>query len=455
MNYSAEYHLNQLYKIVNPESRAAYYCKHIDTKAIDLSTAENVLLMKFYQKHIFNGEQCGGIDQSVIRYPVEYGSDAYRESIAELLKQSWGVENLDKDDVFAVSGVSAALECLSFSLFQKGDGAIFPAPLWYGFPWCLVDRPGMNFYPFQVEKQRGSKTKFELSLEDIRRAYNDTVPSPKVLVLTNPNNPLGVNYSKELLEEIYHWILNSTDMHIISDEIYGFSQVNRGDQKEPFRSALTLDAYKDASPEKQRRVHVVWGLAKDFGLSGFKVGFVISKNNRVKRAMKGVNTKRSMSWFSPFNSLTQHMLKPLFLDQKGNADPSLALKAMKKYSGVGGKGRNTLLTKQFNLAEKHLRDGGIDYIPQPNAAIFFWLDLRKYLEPNLKYKEGKNKLHPMIDPQEDKLTADIREKAKLLLIPGMECYNKTPGFFRLCYTAQNGGNVAEGIDRLADYLSSR
>ncbi|MCG8634335.1 MAG: aminotransferase class I/II-fold pyridoxal phosphate-dependent enzyme, partial [Desulfobacterales bacterium] len=252
-----EFHLKQLYTIASPEHRAAYYCQYIDTDAIDLSTAENVLLFDFYKETLFNPDVRGPVDESVIRYPGEiYGSDAFRESIALLLGESWGINNLDKDDVFTVSGVSAALECLAFALFRKGDGAILPAPLWYGFPWSLVDRPEMNFYPFSIEKQ-GAETAFELTLEDIRRAYNDTTPSPRVLILTNPGNPLVTNYPEKLLDEIFHWVLNCTDMHIISDEIYGFSQVDTGKEKVPFKSAFSLDAYTKATPDQQERVHLV------------------------------------------------------------------------------------------------------------------------------------------------------------------------------------------------------
>ncbi|MCG8637918.1 MAG: aminotransferase class I/II-fold pyridoxal phosphate-dependent enzyme, partial [Desulfobacterales bacterium] len=380
-----------------------------------------------------------------------YGSDAFRESIALLLGESWGINNLDKDDVFTVSGVSAALECLAFALFRKGDGAILPAPLWYGFPWSLVDRPGMNFYPFSIEKQ-GAETAFELTLEDIRRAYNDTTPSPRVLILTNPGNPLGTNYPEKLLDEIFHWVLNCTDMHIISDEIYGFSQVDTGKEKVPFKSAFSLDAYTKATPDQQERVHLVWGLAKDFGLSGFKTGFVISKSSRVKQAMRGTNTRRTMSWFSPFNSLNQYMLSPLFLDKEGKANPTLAIKAMDEYRGDRPGG--SLLANQYGKAREHLKKGGIKYTPRPDAAIFFWLDLREYLERVPETKDDGKASHPNIAPVERRLSTAIRENAKLYLIPGMECYNTTPGFFRLCYTAAAPEQVTRGIDNLAEYLKT-
>ncbi|MCP4349905.1 MAG: pyridoxal phosphate-dependent aminotransferase [Desulfobacterales bacterium] len=449
-------HQRLLNLMFNPEQRVAYYLQHIAPEMIDLSTAENVLLFDFYQKNAFDCEKRDKMEVKDILYATPYGSDEYRKSVAELLRKSWELKKLDWNDLFAVSGVSAALECLAFALFKKGDAAIFPAPLWYGFPWSFDQRPEMKFVPFQLEA--AGIGKFELTLEDVMRAYDETTPNPRVLVLTNPNNPLGVNYTKELLERIYAWALKETDMHIISDEIYFFSQPTTNADTPPFVNAWTLDAFQDAPVEDQNRVHVVWGLAKDFGLSGFKVGFVVSKSPKVKDALKGVKCDdatlyKTMAWFSPFDSLKQYMLKPLFLNKEsGRADPALAEKAMYEYSGKGEE--KSLLTMQFNATKEQLAKRDIKYFTKTGSAIFFWLDLREYLDkvPN---KPGEISLYPhinQINPKEERLESYIREEGGVSLIPGTECFNEEPGYFRLCYTAQKKEKVIKGIEQMANAL---
>jgi aspartate/methionine/tyrosine aminotransferase len=435
----------QLSQIVDVEQRIATYCQAQPTDTIDLSTAENVLLFEFYQKHVFDWQHRSPITVNDTRYPRQiYGSQSYQQSWVQFLDKAWGGGSiLSENDVYGVGGVSAALECLAFCLGSPGETVISPAPLWYGFPWSFDQRPKMVFTPFYLTA--AGVDKFELTLADVQRAYRETNPKPRFLVLTNPNNPLGGNYAKPLLESIYEWVLDYTDMHIISDEIYFLSQVTGGER---FAPAYTLDAVKNASPHDQQRVHVVWGLAKDFGLSGFKVGFVISKNPTVQKMMKGAANYKSMAWFTPFSSLSQYVLAPLFLGATGNADPAIAQQAMSAYAGAP----QTLLAQQYQAAKQALDAGRIAYRPHNESAIFFWLDLRKFLDlvPDDFYSAP---LHANSDPREDRLSQYITVRAGVSLIPGQECYSPIPGYFRLCYTAQKKDVVVDGINKIAKALN--
>jgi len=83
------------------------------------------------------------------------------------------------------------------------------------------------------------------------------------------------------------------------------------------------------------RVHVVWGMAKDFGLSGMKLGFVITKNDRIKDHITGEKGSwKGASWFSPYDSLKQRIIDPLFNEK------DWANKAMDEY-------KNKLLVDQY------------------------------------------------------------------------------------------------------------
>jgi len=433
---------NKLSSIINVERKIATYIQEAAPETINLSTAENVLLFDFYKNSIFNWQNRNAITLNDLRYPQQiFGSAAYQQSLADFLNNTWGSQLIEANDIYAVGGVSAALECLAFCLGEKGDSVISPAPLWYGFPWCFTQRAEMKFVPFYLTAA-GIKN-FQLTLEDVKKIYNDTNPKPRLLVLTNPNNPLGGNYSKELLEEIYDWVLKNTEMHIISDEIYFFSQATAGVS---FVPAFNLDAVKRRD-DNQRRVHIVWGLAKDFGMSGFKVGFIISKNKQVQDMMKGMETIKSMAWFTPFSSLAQYTLAPLFLDTAGGPNWTLARNAMKTYVND----QDALLQTQYIATKKALDDGRIHYYTQNNAAIFFWLDLRAFLNYVPASDDGIV-LHPTIDPREDRLSKYIIDKSGVSLIPGQECYSKEPGYFRLCYTAQSKETVVRGITKMAEVL---
>jgi aspartate/methionine/tyrosine aminotransferase len=433
MYLTREQHTQNLLGMVNPDLRAAYYKAYVNPEAVNLSTAENILLLSFYQEKAF--ADLAPIDAENIRYPLPtvYGRPNYSESLQDFLNYQWNV-SVSSADIFSASGVVAALELLALALFKPGDEVLIPAPLWYGFHWSFSQTAGMKFVTFPIDGGVG------LSVANVESALEKN-PNAKLLVLTNPNNPLGTNYSKEVLEQIYELFLKQPDRHIISDEIYACSQVK---DKDAFVSALSLDAYKKY-PE---RIHVTWGLSKDFGLAGFRAGFIISKSPVVQTALNDGECAASLCWFSPFVTTNYYMLQKLFLDPQGNADPQLANEAMVLY--------RSLLVTQYDEAAAHLRRGNIGYYPDNTGAMFFWIDLRPYLNRVPDTVSDAGELCPEIyshdDPRERRLANYLSEgvggRRGVLLVRGQECFNEEPGFFRLCYTAEELGLVTEGIDNM-------
>jgi aspartate/methionine/tyrosine aminotransferase len=434
MEVTREYHLNRLQAMVNPDHRAAYYKAYIDNSAVNLSTAENMLLLPFYQEKVF--VDLGPVNQDTIRYPMQYiyGTDDFRESIQEFLNHQWNV-NVNYQDIYAGSGVIAVLELLALALFNPGDVVLIPAPMWYGFPWSFSQTAAMKFVPFQINNG------VNLTPADVELALKNN-PAAKLLVMTSPNNPLGINYSKDLLEQIYSIFLSDANRHIISDEIYACSQVK---DKNEFVSALSLNAYQ----KHPNQIHVTWGLSKDFGLAGFRAGFMISKSPKVQTALVGTECKASSAWFSPFVTLNTYMTRKLFLTPDGNPDPKLANEAMSLYKN--------LLEKQYNVTAQHLTEGMIGYYPGNNGAIFFWIDLSPYLDRVPKSVSAQPALCPALyshdDPREGRLLNYISQQANVLLVRGQECFNEKPGYFRLCYTAEALDRVTIGIDNMVKALN--
>lgn len=439
---------------IDIEQRLALYQRQLraDTAQTNLSTAENALLFDFYQQHLFDWSARAPITENNLRYPASiYGGPVFQSSWAEFLNTAWGETLAAPEDIYAVGGTSAALECLAFILGQPGDTVICPAPLWYGFPWSFTQRPKLKFAPFDMVS--AGLENFTLTLEDVQAAYRSHATPPKFLVLTNPNNPTGGNHPASALNAIYEWVLRDTDMHIISDEIYFLSQVGDG---EPFVPAFALDAVKQAGETGKQRVHTVWGLAKDFGMSGFKVGFVISRNPTVQQLMKGNGDYKAMPWFTPFDSLKQFTLGPLFLNAQGEASPALAQDAMRQYAGPEA---SALLKRQYQATRQALDEGQIAYYPHNQGAIFFWLDLRAYLDKvppttqHAVHDAAPLRLSNQIDPREEALLQYILNTAGVSLIPGQECYCRDPGYYRMCYTAQALEDVVGGVNRMAQALA--
>jgi 1-aminocyclopropane-1-carboxylate synthase len=78
----------------------------------------------------------------------------------------------------------------------------------------------------------------------------------------------------------------SKQLHLISDEIYALGTYQRTDrQSQPFVSVLSIDyqQYIDLN-----LVHVLYGLSKDYGLGGLRLGCVISRNMEFSQAARGL-----------------------------------------------------------------------------------------------------------------------------------------------------------------------
>ena len=100
----------------------------------------------------------------------------------------------------------------------------------------------------------------------------------RLLLITNPNNPLGTIYPPELVKSAIDWA-RSRKMHTIVDEIYALSVHDTG-----FESAL-----RTLNNDLRNDVHHVWALSKDFGASGFRIGTLYTQNQALLSAVANLN----------------------------------------------------------------------------------------------------------------------------------------------------------------------
>jgi 1-aminocyclopropane-1-carboxylate synthase len=111
---------------------------------------------------------------------------------------------------------------------------------------------------------------FEYEIERLKQAGK----TPRVVILCNPNNPLGFNYTRETVLA-YCRLCEKYNLHLVSDEIYALSQFRHPDVDPasvvPFTSILSIDILKEANCNPAR-VHVLYGMSKDFGANGLRIG---------------------------------------------------------------------------------------------------------------------------------------------------------------------------------------
>ena len=125
----------------------------------------------------------------------------------------------------------------------------------------------------------------------------------KGFIFCNPNNPLGVVFSKELMLSLMR-VCAKYNVHFISDEIYGLSVF---DPTAKFDSILSIPKEKVRAEQRQQnliflpkipdpeRTHFLWGLSKDFSLAGLRIGFIHSYNTDLMKCLDGMKFYTSVS----------------------------------------------------------------------------------------------------------------------------------------------------------------
>ncbi len=125
-------------------------------------------------------------------YLPSTGSSAARKSIATVSSLPDCV--VTEDDVIIASGCSGALELAITVLLNKGDN-------------LLVPRPGFPLYQVITESFGGSVKQYDLVPQagwecDVAHMESLIDENTKAILVLNPSNPCGSNYSAEHLSRV-------------------------------------------------------------------------------------------------------------------------------------------------------------------------------------------------------------------------------------------------------------
>lgn len=176
-----------------------------------------------------------------------------REAIYEYHKGR-GIKNFNIDDVYIGNGVSEIASMISSALFNKGDEVLVPSPCYSLWTNEAALNDATPVYYKCCEENHWNP--------DIEHIKSLITKNTKAILLINPNNPTGVLYSKEILEEIAE-IARQNNLIIIADEIY---------DRLVFDGKIHIPM---ASIAPDVLVITANGLSKSHCLCGFRCGWLV------------------------------------------------------------------------------------------------------------------------------------------------------------------------------------
>ncbi|ORZ04389.1 1-aminocyclopropane-1-carboxylate synthase, partial [Lobosporangium transversale] len=279
-------------------------------------------------------------------------------------------EPIRGDHIVLSSGCSATIDNFTFSVCDPGDGVLFITPYYGGFDTDIIAKAKAKAIPVYLE----DISPFDVAqIKPLQAAVDKAFQegtNVRALILSNPHNPLGRNYTRELIIE-YLKFANKNRLHILFDEIYAlsvFDHLLTGQAKKqqpdnaPFISVLSipnLEEYCD-----KQLIHVAYGMSKDFCLNGYRCGCLVSPWNRdLLEAM------RSIAVFTWMSSVTEGMLTELLSDPE-RIDTFI-------------KTNQARLAESYTYTVETLSKHNISFTPA-QAGLFLWIDLRQYIPAPFK-----------------------------------------------------------------------
>jgi alanine-synthesizing transaminase len=195
-----------------------------------------------------------GSNNSVSTYCDSMGILEAREAVAKNAVEVKGIPAVTPHDVIISSGASEAITLAIAALINPGDNIMTPSP---GYPLYSGQTPVYHgkLNPYLLDEASG----WQIDPDELERRVNRRT---KAIVVINPNNPTGANYSRESLLNV----LEFADRHnlvVFADEIY---------------DKLLFDGQQHisiASLSTSVPVITFGGLSKNYIMPGWRVGWAV------------------------------------------------------------------------------------------------------------------------------------------------------------------------------------
>jgi len=254
-----------------------------------------------------------------VKYMPADGSPSLKKAIIRYTE-----ENYDRlvapENVLVTNGAKQSLFNILFSILNPQDEVIVLVPYWVSYPEIIKMCYGKPVY---VTPEDGSFTPRFVEIEKAITGFT------RAIIVNSPNNPSGAVYPAELIQKIAD-LCERKGIFMICDDIY---------HKLVFDRTQAVPAYHYSKLDiEDSHIIVVNGVAKIYGMTGFRVGWVIAPRQLV-RVMTNV-TVQTTSGVSPVSQAAaegalnglQSVVEALRLQIENNRN--ILLQEMKTFAGA-------------------------------------------------------------------------------------------------------------------------
>ncbi len=321
----------------------------------------------------------------IVRYTTSVGLPELREAIAEHYAERYGV-SVSPDQIVVTNGSSPGLLLAFSALLEVGDEVIISNP---GYP-CYSNLVGfLDGLPVLVNVNESDG--FRYDLDDVNEKISSET---KAIVINSPNNPTGHVLDAQTMRGIAELGLT-----VVSDEIY---------------NGLVYEGEEHSILEFTDNAFVVSGFSKQFAMTGWRLGYVISPKNYAP-----IVRKLMQNFFIAANTISQHA---------GIAALREAAPDVQRMASTFNKRRRLMI--------KRLREIDFSIAVEPTGAFYVFANAKKFTNDSLKF------------------SFEVLEEVGVGVTPGIDFGSNAEGYIRFSY-ANSVENISAGLNKLEQYLESR
>ncbi|BGP17694.1 hypothetical protein JCM10213v2_005733 [Rhodosporidiobolus nylandii] len=366
---------------------------------INAGLAENSLLHEWLIE-FFERKGSLKLEHTDLTYGTSIlGSERIFSALAPLYARYFNPHTpVEARQIATSNGLSSMIEHLAACISDEGDSWIIPAPWYNGFAQDLNSTSKVDIASVDIpDGQHGEMGEVEALEDEMQRRKREDGPKITAVLVTNPHNPLGFCYKRDVLLDA----LSVFDPPDASDTAL-------------FTSILSLDVLAEAGCNPSRIIQL-YGLSKDFGANGLRGGNLVCQNNeQVMQAL--MSTAMPMRIGSPTDILWSSLLNspdlPTYLSLNRQA-----------------------LSRAYTYLASWLREQNIPFRPA-NAGHFILADFREHVRKEVTQRDAATETGHS-DPSQEQEVAFLNKlvnEAKVYLGPGFSYAVSPFGFFRITFS---------------------
>ncbi|WP_331775173.1 LL-diaminopimelate aminotransferase [Sulfurospirillum sp. 1612] len=211
-------------------------------------------------------------------YSVSKGIYKLRLAICNWYKRKYDAD-LDPDTEAVVTlGSKEGYVHLVQAITNPGDVAVVADPAYPIHSHAFIIAGG-NVHKFGLDYNEKFELDTEMFFEKLKKAFRDSVPKPKFVVVNFPHNPTTVTVDLSFYERLVAYAKQER-FYIISDIAY--AEISYDGYKTP--SIFQVKGAKDVAVESTT-------LSKSYNMAGWRVGFIVG-NPKLVGALQKIK-----SWF--------------------------------------------------------------------------------------------------------------------------------------------------------------